>query len=223
MLKDLLNAWRDRSLLNTMYGEFKEMLKNAEWMFSKVTELLLKGGEAGEELQKKLFSCDILINKTERRIRKQIVEHLTIRPGADIAACLVLMSVVKDAERVGDYCKNLYDVWRLYGGPLKPGPFTDIIAALREELLVTFEKVTKAFSEEDEILGHEVIEKELAFAKRVDEAVVMLASSQMAVKSAVCYTLAFRHMKRISAHLGNIASAVVMPVHKIDYFDKKWQ
>jgi len=32
-----------------------------------------------------------------------------------------------------------------------------------------------------------------------------------------------RYLKRVRAHLGNIASSVVMPIHKIDYFDEKWK
>jgi len=39
----------------------------------------------------------------------------------------------------------------------------------------------------------------------------------------VCLALAFRFLKRVNAHLGNIASSVVMPLHKIDYFDEKWK
>jgi len=221
MLKDLLFAWRDKSLLNTMYDEFTQMLKNDEWMFRKVSALLFYGEEE-PDFHKELFACDILVNKTERRIRKQIVEHLTIRPKTDIVACLVLMSVVKDAERIGDYCKNLYDVWRLYGGTLKPGEFTNILIEMQKEILDTFGKVVKAFAEEDETLGHEVVENELRYGKRLDDAVVMLANSTISTKAAVCYTLACRHLKRISAHLGNIASSVIMPVHKIDYFDEKW-
>jgi phosphate uptake regulator len=221
MLKDLLFAWRDKSLLNQMYGEFTQMMKDAEWMFSAVCNLLLKGEEE-KDLHKTLFSCDILINKTERKIRKQIVEHLSIRPKTDLVACLVLMSVVKDAERIGDYCKNLYDVWRLYGGTLKPGEFTNILTELQGELLETFGKVIKAFAEEDETLGHEVVENEMRFGKRLEDALVAIANSSISTKSAVCYTLACRHLKRISAHLGNIASSVIMPVHKIDYFDEKW-
>lgn len=221
MLRELIDAWRDKSLLNKMYEEFTRMLNDADWMFREVCELLLKG-EEGRDLQKSLFKRDIAINKTERRIRKQIIEHLAIRPGTDVAACLILMSVVKDAERIGDYCKNLYDVWRLCGGPLRPSDFTESIEEMYQGLLGTFQKVAKGFAKADEKLGYDVVESELRFGRQLDDTVILLANSDLAAKDAVCLTLACRHMKRISAHLGNIASSVVMPVHKIDYFDEKW-
>ena len=34
------------------------------------------------------------------------------------------------------------------------------------------------------------------------------------------WALALRHMKRVHAHLCNIASSVVQPVHRLDYFDE---
>ena len=37
---------------------------------------------------------------------------------------------------------------------------------------------------------------------------------------AVAYSLLARHLKRIGAHLANIATAVVAPVHRIDYVDE---
>lgn len=222
MLKDLFNIWRDRSMFNAMYDEFTQMINNAEWMFREVCELLL-GGEAGHETQKTLFKTDISINKAERRIRKRLLEHLNTHPQADIGACLVLMSVVKDAERIGDYCKNLFNVWRMYGGPLKPGRFAELIEEMRRRLLGTFGKVINAFTKVDEELGEELVENEVRYGKRLDDAIAVLANSDLPAKDAVCLTLTLRHMKRVSGHLGNIASAVVMPVHKIDYFDRDWQ
>jgi phosphate uptake regulator len=44
----------------------------------------------------------------------------------------------------------------------------------------------------------------------------------MACREAVLYTLLARYLKRVCLHLSNIASSVVMPLHKLDYFDEKW-
>ena len=41
-------------------------------------------------------------------------------------------------------------------------------------------------------------------------------------RQVVAYTLAARYHKRIAAHLGNIASSLVMPLHKLDYFDEEY-
>ena len=71
--------------------------------------------------------------------------------------------------------------------------------------------------------GHEVIAVELQFAKRSDALVEKVANDlSLNANQAVCLSMAFRFLKRVNAHLGNIASSVVMPLHKIDYFDEKW-
>ncbi len=222
MLKDLLKAWREKGLPGKMYEEFTQMLTDARWMFKESCEAIFHPDGTSVK-RSSLFKRDITINKTERRIRKQIVEHLAIRPGADVAACLILMSVVKDAERVGDYCKNLYDTREIMGGAFPKDAFYDRLYALHSQILSTFDNVSTAFLQGNETLGNDVIQKEVKLGGELDSLVKDIAASSLQVKHAVCLTLVSRHMKRISAHLGNIASSVVMPLHKIDYFDEKWK
>jgi len=222
MLKDLLKAWREKSLLGKMYEEFTQMLADARWMFKESCEAIFQP-EGVSGVRSSLFRRDITINKTERRIRKQIVEHLAIRPGADVTACLVLMSVVKDAERIGDYCKNIYDTRRIMGEALPKDEYYDRLYSVYEKVLATFNKVSTAFLGGDEVLGNEVVKEEVETGKVFDELIRDVANSQLPTKHAVCLVLSMRHMKRINAHLGNIASSVVMPLHKIDYFDEKWK
>ncbi len=50
----------------------------------------------------------------------------------------------------------------------------------------------------------------------------MLAAPGLSNRQAVTYTLLARFQKRIAAHLGNIASSLVMPIHKLDYFDEEY-
>jgi len=109
MLTELLRAWRKRDLLRRIFDEFIQMLDISRGMFEAVCEVL-EGKRKLEEVKVTIYQHDQEINKLEQTIRTQLLEHLTLRPGVDISACLVLMSVVKDAERLGDYCKNLIDV-----------------------------------------------------------------------------------------------------------------
>jgi phosphate uptake regulator len=50
-----------------------------------------------------------------------------------------------------------------------------------------------------------------------------LAGDNLSCRQAVSYTLAVRYLKRVSAHLKNLATSLVMPIHKLDYFDEKWK
>jgi len=222
MLKDLLKAWRNKSLPGKMYVEFTQMLADARWMFKESCEAIFNPNGV-TDTRSSLFKKDVSINKTERRIRKQIVKHLAINPGSDVAACLILMSVVKDAERVGDYCKNIYDTRELMGRGFPKDEFYDRLFSQHEHILAAFKNVSTAFAQGDEILGQKAIKKGFELGNEFNDLVKTLAASKLPTRHSVCLTLVSRHMKRISAHLGNIASSIVMPVHKIDYFDEKWK
>jgi phosphate uptake regulator len=218
--KELLSVWKGKDLLNKMYEELIEMLKNTEKMFSSVADLLMEN-KFNKKISASLFSTDIKVNKTERKIRKQIVEHLIIG-GTDVPACLVLMSVAKDVERIGDFCKNLLEVAEMLGNKLENDNYTQFFKDLIKELKDTFKRTEDAFAKSDEVIAHDIIERELAIAKQCDEILYRLSKDSLSCKEAVCYTLIVRYLKRVCAHLGNVASSVVMPVHKIDYFDEKW-
>jgi phosphate uptake regulator len=59
-------------------------------------------------------------------------------------------------------------------------------------------------------------------AKECDAVIEDLMQDNLSCRKAVLYTLLARHLKRICSHLSNISSSVVMPLHKLDYFDEKW-
>jgi len=221
MLRELIKAWRGKDILSQMYDELTQMLDDSEWMFRNVSAILLDGQAPGE-LGAELYERDVRVNKMERSIRKQIVEHLTVSPGSHVTACLILMSVVKDAERIGDYCKNLFEVQSLAHGGLSEERYVPALKELVDDILDTFEKTRRSFAEGDTDLGHEIIEHELEIGHRCEDLIKRLAEDALTCRVAVACTLAARYLKRVSAHLGNIASSVVMPIHKIDYFDEKW-
>lgn len=221
MLRELLDVWRGKDILNQMVAELTAMLEEAEAMFDAACAVLLDGRDP-QPLRDDLYARDRRVNETEWAVRKQIVEHLSVNPGPHAPACLVLMSVVKDADRVADYAKNLFEVVDVAPGGFAPDAFVEAFMGVADGLHTTFEKTRRAFSDEDEGLAYELVEDEEALEKKLDAMVAQLAEADLPGRQAVAYTLTVRHLKRISAHLGNIASAVVMPIHKIDYYDPKW-
>lgn len=221
MLRELLDIWRGRDILNQMVSELTGMLEEAEAMFEAACAVLFHG-EDPQSYCDDLYRRDRGVNEAEWAVRKQIVEHLSINPGPHAPACLVLMSVVKDADRVADYAKNLFEVVEIAPGGFGRDPFVEAFLAVADGLRATFGKTRRAFSEEDEGLAYELVEDEEALEKKLDGMIAQLADADLPGRQAVAYTLTVRHLKRISAHLGNIATTVVMPIHKIDYYDPKW-
>ena len=220
VFQDLFRAWRGEGLLNQTLDQFTTMVDHTHWMFQQAADSLWKAPDTGDT-KKRIRERDIDVNKIERSIRKKIVQHLAIHPGTDVNYCLVLMSVVKDAERLGDYCKNLVEVAEYH--PIHPddNELKGELKKMRDEIEIMFQKVGKTFREQDERLGRELIDKELSLAKEADALIERIFKTEgLTVPQAVCYTLVARYFKRLSAHLGNIATSVVMPIHKLDYYDE---
>jgi len=220
MFKNLLSFWKGKDFLVQVLDDFKIMLNDSETMFEAVCAQLLTGKEK-TGLKDKIYKIDKQVNNLQKDIRRRIVEHLSLQPTVDVNACLILMSVVKDAERLGDYSKNLYEVTELLAGPIDSALFTEYFDEMDKKILALFQQTQKAFIEADEEQARSAWEHEKKIAKGCDQIVERLAKSNLTVNQAVCFTLVARHFKRIVAHLVNIATSVVLPLSDLDYFDEK--
>ena len=220
MFKNLLSFWKGKDFLVQVLEDFKIMLDDSESMFEMVCSQLLDGAkEPG--LKDKIYEIDKQVNNLQKEIRKRIVEHLTLQPTVDVNVCLILMSVVKDAERLGDYSKNLYEVTELLAQPIEKELFSEYFDELDKKILALFQQTKEAFIDTNENQARSAWEYEKTIAKGCDKIIERLAQSNLPVNQTVCFTLIARHFKRIMAHLVNIATSVVLPLSDLDYFDEK--
>jgi phosphate uptake regulator len=198
------------------------MIEHCHWMYQRSSNSLWATSDL-DAVRTEVYGRDILVNKAERKIRKKIVEHLAIRPKAETTYCLLLMSLVKDAERIGDYCKNLMDLTAYHPTWNDENTLIPEFRSIEGEILLMFARTGKAFRDSDEALGAELVRQERENT-RACEALIMkiLDTPGLTTRQAVTYTLIARFDKRIAAHLGNIASSLVMPLHKLDYFDETY-
>jgi len=190
---------------------------------NKFTYRVLIEGMSDDEAQAKLFDRDQRINVLEREVRRSVVTHLALEQRVeDIPSGLIFMNVVKDAERIGDYLKNIYDVANelmpesadrgLYKQRLQ-----DFANAMRDAMIDTAE----AFGESDEERCKEIIGRSRDRGHQIEDAIAEITRSDLKTSDAVCLVLVLRFYKRILMHLVNIATTVVMPVDKMDFFDEK--
>jgi phosphate transport system protein len=220
MFKNLLSFWKGKDFLAQVFEEFKSMLDDSEFMFKAVRSRLLDNVEE-PDLKQKIYDIDKKVNLLQKDIRRRIVEHLSLQPTVNVTACLVLMSVVKDAERLGDYCKNLYEVTELIAEPIDQQLFTNYFKEIDKDIMKLFEQTKKAFIEADEDKARLTWDYEKRIAKDCDRIVANLAQSDLSVNEAVCFVLIARHFKRLAAHLVNIANSVILPLSDLDYFDER--
>ncbi len=220
MFKNLLDFWKGKDFLTNVLDEFGDMLKDAQEMFEMVCQNILEGRNI-PLLGDKIYGVDKKINLLEKDIRKRIIEHLSIQPSSDIPMSLLLMSVVKDAERLGDYAKNLYQIRRISKKPLDRGIFKKFFGEMDKDIIKMFSDTKKAFIKSDEEAAKKIWQSEGRIVKRCDKIIEEIAGSDLNADQSVAFTLVARYFKRTAAHLTNIATSVILPISELDFFDEK--
>jgi phosphate uptake regulator len=219
MLRELLSLFRTENPLSAMADNFASMLARTYGLTIEAGDVLFGKAITPEE-RTRLYKQDVTINKLERRIRKQVIAHLSLGTNrADLPYCLLLMSLVKDVERIGDYAKNFVELSELGQAPLAEGP-------LRHELHRVALGVTELLSETLRVV--ETCDGELAtsayasgrdLCKWCDRLVADVAASDQSAADSVRLAVGARYYKRVAGHLMNVLSSQFMPLHKLDYCD----
>lgn len=221
MFRELISIFRADNPLGRMGDNFAKMLSLTRDQTIRAGEIFFSKPPSPEE-RTQIYKQDVKVNKLERKIRKQVIAHLSIAGNsADVPYSLLLMSLVKDVERIGDYAKNLAETLDVSGAIL---PDDDTVAELREirtGIEGTFEAVAEVFAQSDEEEAVALIRQGRDMSHRCDALIDRIAKSDYDAATTVAVTLGTRFYKRIGAHLLNILSGVVMPLHKLDYYDEK--
>ena len=219
MLKELLDMLRAKSPSKNMLEEFIQMIGKAERMFQASMHVLM-GDKNATDVMKEIYARDREINEHQRSIRRKIISHLSIQQRADVPICLVLMSVVKDAERLGDHCKNIYELGEMLDITFDRGRYKTPLREFADQAGDLFGLTKRAFELSDEEMAHVVIRQGRTINNQCDTLLQQLIMDDLPTNKAVGYSLLARYIKRVSGHLVNIATSVVTPVDKLDYTHK---
>ena len=218
MLKQLISALKGADTLDQAFSEFSEMLDHAHWMFVRANDVLRREVPA-KEVRETIYTRDQAINDLLRSIRRKIVRHLTINPGTEVGACLALMSIAKDAERIGDYCKNVFEVGQFYQEDFHVEKYHGPLEEIRKEVENLFGEVAAAFRGSNTDDARASLKHADALRDRCGEIIEQLLNDQSSMETheAVAYSLLARHYKRVAAHLANIATAVWGKIEDLDF------
>lgn len=218
MLRQLFSALKPSDVLEEAFDQFAEILGHAHWMFQRANEVLERKTSA-QEVRDAIYSRDQSVNGLVRSIRRKIVRHLTINPGTDVGASLVLMSVAKDAERIGDYCKNVFEVGQFYREDFHVARYHEPLDGIRDRVEELFGQVTAAFTESDAPKAKACLQSADTIGDECDRIIEQLLGDEASIETheAVAYSLLARHYKRVSSHLANIATAVLGKVEDLDF------
>jgi phosphate uptake regulator len=179
------------------------------------------GGTDPASVGDEVHKSDRRVNKAERRIRKELVVHTSVRGSqADLPRVLVSMSVIKDAERIGDYAKNIWDLANA-GVDLSQGDDIEDLRALRDRTSRLLADAAQIYKDRDAEAVHALVQQMDEWTSEYDTRVDGQMESDAKARDAVSRALLYRYLKRITAHTMNIISSLVMPLHRLDYYDEK--
>jgi len=219
MLKELFSLFRSDDAIARMGRDFSDMLALAHGLTIAAGRVLFEDGSEADVSE--ISRQDVQINKLERQIRKQVITHLTLsNKPTDVPFSLLLMSLVKDVERLGDYAKNLAEIHDQGGGRIPNDQHGTELGQIRGAVERTFGVVSEVFRTSDSEAAIELIQEGRDVNRRCDALIRSVASSSHDAATTTTLVLGARYYKRIQSHLLNILSGVVMPVHKVDYFDE---
>lgn len=196
---------------------FGQMLEDGRHTFDLAANALL-GGTDPETITKDIWATDKRINRNERRIRRLVTTHATVHGATAIPTSLVFMSLVKDAERIGDYTKNILDLSRR-GHGAAPDCHADLVE-IKDLLSRLMGKSRSVFETEDEDAARATIQDLDALRERCDKAAYALLEREEGGGPVVVAAFAYRFFKRITSHTMNVVTSLVVPLDQLDYYDE---
>ena len=218
MLKEIFDLFRRESQLSQAFERSREMLREDREMFEAAIRSLREREDARLEID--IYAKDQLINAYEREVRRKVFTHLALAGEKDLNAGLVLVSVVIDIERIGDYTKNIVELALHHPQRLECGPFDTDARKIETAVKTMFELLLESLPGNDEAKAREVMSDHWWIARKADDILVSLIEKEdtgLTCRDAVATAMYLRYLKRISAHLMNIASSVVNPFDRIGF------
>ncbi len=220
MLHELLKIFRTGNPLKQMADEFSIMLRLTCDMTATAGQIYFREPVPPEE-RTRIYKRDVRVNKLERSIRKRVVAHLSVASNnAHLPYCLLLMGLVKDVERIGDYAKNLSEVSDIYAGELPTSDIMDELQSIREGVEESFREAAEVFLNSDRERAMPLILTGKDLSHRANGLLLRIAQSDSSAGVTTAQVLGVRYYKRIGGHVLNVLSSVVMPLHKVDYYDE---
>jgi phosphate uptake regulator len=203
--------------LARMRTEFAEMLDAGRKSVRFASDALLEPADL-PAARRSLLELEKRIDLAEQQIRREIVVHIAVHGTTQVPACLVLMSIVKDAERVGDYAMNLFDLAEIMPHP-PTGEHRRQIGELIDRVIGQITTCYEVFNSQDKNLASELVDEGRRMEKFCDRQVDELVRGESAADLPVAYALTYRYLKRVVSHTDNVATSIIQPLDKLDYYD----
>ena len=218
MYKKFLELFGKENLLDQAYQMTVKMLETDREMFVASVESLRKHDDA--KLPFDIYEKDKEINQFERDVRRNVLTHLTVAGVHNVVPGLALVSIVIDVERIGDYTKNIVELAQAHPTKLHGGIFEKDLAEIEPIVTERFDKITRVIGGMDVDSARAVMSDHRNISSRCDNILMEIIGEKddsLSPGNATTLALYFRYLKRVAAHLTNVASSIVNPFPKIGF------
>ena len=219
MFKQIFELFKSDSLYEQALVECHEMLEIDREMFNESVNSLRNSDTA--EIPIDIYAMDKKINEFERDVRRKVMTHLAVGGKEDIGSGLILVSVVIDIERIGDYTKNIYDLALNHPKKLSSGSLQKTLDDMENATKEFLNKAIDAFKNQDIELARLLMEEYKtdisSISNEIVNALVSGQNSEFSSDQASTLCLYARYLKRIAAHSRNLVSSIVNPFERIGY------
>ena len=218
--KQFIELWKTADSLTQALEDSHVMLESTHQMFTESVKSLRRSDSSDVAIN--IYEMDQTINRYERRVRRKVLKHLAIAGGVNMIPGLILTSIVIDIERIGDYTKNIKDLAVSHPERLRCGRYEEDIQKIEEGVGEIYTEVVPAVKASDTEAARKTIKNHWWIIKKCDEIVEDLIKApdpQLNPSDAIATALYTRYLKRISAHLINIATSIINPFERIGFHE----
>ena len=206
-------------LLDSIDAKLSEMLTNSMHAYD-ITMNCLLGDTNLETVRDDLYNTDKAINELHKEVRREMIIHSAVNSrNLDIPLLLSYMTMSKDIERIGDYCKNLFEIAET-GNSFAKGDDLDTYMELKNDIGKLIVYLQSCLNLDDESKVQDLITLGSSLNNDLDEKITALLEDKEKIQYPVATTLFYRYLKRIVSHIINAATAIIMPTDQIDYLDE---
>jgi len=220
IFREIVNLWKSEDLLSQAWDESYKMMMLSNEMFTQAIKYLREG--ENDETIRMLKKRDVEINTFQRDVRKKVVTHYAISQDIeDLPNGLVLLNMVVDVERVGDYTKNILDLALNHPNIIKSEEFSEDLYHVEQEVISRFSKTIEAIHTQDaDVARSMMVSYKETLTSISDDIVNGCISGEITLgdeSKTVSLALYARYLKRIGAHLKNITTVLINPFDAVGY------
>ncbi|MFQ6606314.1 MAG: PhoU domain-containing protein [Fidelibacterota bacterium] len=220
---DFLKLWRAEDMLSQAWEESYEMLNLSREIFFQALKMLRE--KSNRATVKALKKRDKEINAYQQNVRRKVMTHYAVKQETfDIESGMVLVNMVVDIERVGDYTKNILDLAINHPETIIAEDISEDLHIIETELRSRFDKTLEAIHTQDPEVAQSLLDTYTDQVTSLSDGIVngILAGKLTFGSEAKTAAVALyaRYLKRIGAHLKNITTTLINPFDTIGYKPK---